>query len=499
MATGRAPAHAKAGYADGVITAFVSRFQRSHRVQALWLAWVVTLVLAGCWISISSDHDAESATIVLRVNGLPAGADAMVTIAGPSGTFGARGSASYAGLAAGTYTVTAGEVLTGAVLARPTPVVQSVRVRDNEVVSVAINYAIASAFSLRYQEIIAPSAGVTEPVFLTAPPGDTRLFIVERAGRIRIVQSGSLLATPFLDLAARVSTAGEGGLLSIAFHPQFATNRWFFVHFTSIEGDIVVERYAASALDPNVAATAPTPIIAIAHPTFTNHYGGRAAFAPDGMLYLSTGDGGGTGDPNRNAQNLGVLLGKLLRLDVAATPYRIPPSNPFVGPAGRRPEIWAYGLRNPWRFAFDPAVADLFIADVGQSTREEINVVSAGATALNFGWPVTEGTLCFPVSVPCSGRGLQPPIHDYGRGEGCSIIGGFVYRGAAMPELAGRYFYSDFCSGWLRSMRHTSGTATERVDWNLPAFGAVTSFGEDGAGELYLIAGSGRIARIVRN
>ncbi len=498
MATERAP-HAKVGDADCVITVFVARFHRSRRMTALWLAWVVTFALAGCWISISSDHDVETATIVLRVNGLPAGAEAAVTIAGPSGTFGARGSASYAGLAAGTYTVTAGEVLTGAVLARPTPVTQTVRVRDSEVVSVAINYATASAFSLRYQEIIAPSTGVLEPVFLTAPPGDTRLFIVERAGRIRILQNGSLLATPFLDLGARVSTAGEGGLLSIAFHPQFATNRWFFVHFSSIAGDIVVERYAASTVDPNVAATTPTPIIAIPHPTFTNHYGGRAAFGPDGMLYISTGDGGGSGDPNRNAQNLGVLLGKLLRLDVAATPYRIPPSNPFVGQAGRRPEIWAYGLRNPWRFAFDPAAADLFIADVGQGAREEINAVPAGSAALNFGWPVTEGTLCFPASAPCNRAGLQPPIHDYARAEGCSIIGGLVYRGVAMPELAGRYFYSDFCSGWLRSLRHTSGAATERVDWNLPAFGAVTSFGEDGEGELYLIASSGRIARIVKN
>ncbi|MFM9884752.1 MAG: PQQ-dependent sugar dehydrogenase [Burkholderiales bacterium] len=472
---------------------------RAARAAGWCIACAVALLLAGCWISISSGDGSESTSIVLRISGLPVGADAAVSISGPSGTFVARGSVTYSGLAAGTYTVTASEVLTGSAVARPTPVTQSITLRDNETKTVAVSYALAGAFSVRYQDLIAASGGVTEPIFLAAPPGDARLFIAERAGRIRIVQNGILLAAPFLDLSARVSTAGEGGLLSFAFHPQFAVNRWFYVHFTDAAGDIVVERYTASIVDPNLSGTVPTSIIAIPHPTFSNHNGGRVTFGPDGMFYLSTGDGGGAGDPNRNAQNLGSLLGKILRLDMAVTPYAIPASNPFVGQVGRRAEIWAYGLRNPWRFAFDPPGTSLFIADVGQGQREEINAVPASASGLNFGWPVTEGTICFPASAACDGAGLQPPVHDYDHGQGCSITGGYVYRGAAIPELTGRYFYSDFCGGWLRSFRPISGTATERVDWNLPAFGAVVSFGEDASGELYVLASNGRVARIVRN
>ncbi|MFN0300694.1 MAG: PQQ-dependent sugar dehydrogenase [Burkholderiales bacterium] len=469
------------------------------RAVAWCVACAVALILAGCWISISSGDGADSTTLVLRINGLPVGADAAVSISGPSGTFVARSSTTYSGLAAGTYSVIASEVLTGSAVARPTPATQSITLRDKETRTVTISYALAGAFSVRYQDVIRASGGVSEPIFLTAPPGDARLFIAERAGRIRIVQNGTLLAAPFLDLGARVSTTGEGGLLSFAFHPQFAVNRWFFVHFTDAAGDIVVERYAASIVDPNIAQTAPTPIVAIPHPTFSNHYGGRIAFGPDGLLYLSTGDGGGAGDPNRNAQNLGSLLGKILRLDVTVPPYGIPASNPFVGQAGRRAEIWAYGLRNPWRFAFDPPGTSLFIADVGQGQREEINAVPTSASGLNFGWPATEGTICVPASTACDGTGLQAPILDYDHARGCSITGGYVYRGAAMPELAGRYFYSDFCGGWLRSLRQLSGVATEQVDWNLPAFGAVVSFGEDAVGELYVLASNGRVARIVRN
>lgn len=481
------------------MAAYLADRTRAACAVPWFVACAVALILAGCWISISSDDGAASTTIVLRISGLAVGADAAVSISGPSGTFIARSSVSYSGLAAGTYIVTASEVLTGSAVARPTPASQSITLRERETRTVTISYALAGAFSVRYQDVIAASGGLTEPIFLTTPPGDARLFIAERAGRIRIVQNGSLLAAPFLDLSARVATAGEGGLLSFAFHPQFAVNRWLFVHFTNSAEDIVVERYTASTVDPNISGTVPTAIIAVPHPTFNNHYGGRVAFGPDGMLYLSTGDGGGAGDPNRNGQNLGSLLGKILRLDVTVPPYAIPASNPFVSQAGRRAEIWAYGLRNPWRFAFDPSGASLFIADVGQGQREEVNAVPAGASGLNFGWPVTEGTICFPATAACDATGLQAPVHDYDHGQGCSITGGVVYRGAAIPELTGRYFYSDYCGGWLRSLRPIGETATERVDWNLPTFGAVVSFGEDASGELYVLASNGRVARIVRN
>ncbi len=482
------------------VSALLDQRRRIARIAHWWVACTAVLILAGCWISINSDGGGPtSSVIVLRINGLPVGADATVTISGPNVTFIARGSTTYSGLSPGRYVVTASEVLTGTAIARPTPVSQSITLRDNEIQAVTINYALTGAFAVRYADVIVASGGVVEPIFLAAPPGDARLFIAERAGRIRIVQNGNLLATPFLDLSARISTAGEGGLLSFALHPQFATHRSVFVHFTNTAGNIVVERYAATVANPNVAETVATPIIVIPHPTFTNHYGGRVAFGPDGMLYLSTGDGGGAGDPNRNAQNLSSLLGKLLRVDVSIMPYSIPPSNPYVGQAGRRAEIWAYGLRNPWRFAFDPTAATLFIADVGQGEREEVNAVPIGAAGLNFGWPVTEGTVCFPTGTPCDGSGLQPPIHDYDHRQGCSIVGGFVYRGAAMPELVGRYFYADYCGGWLRSLRPIGGTATERIEWNLPSIGQVVSFGEDAAGELYVLANNGRVARIVRN
>jgi glucose/arabinose dehydrogenase len=348
---------------------------------------------------------------------------------------------------------------------------------------------------VRYEDVTG-AVGLAQPIFLTAPPGDARLFIAERAGRIHVVQGGTLLATPFLDLRTRISTAGEGGLLSFAFDPQFSTNGFVYVHFTNTAGNIVVERFFVPG--GSVADPVATPIISIPHPTYTNHYGGRIAFGPDGYLYLSTGDGGGGGDPDRNGQNLNSLLGKLLRLDVSTPPYAIPPTNPFINQVGRRPEIWAYGLRNPWRFAFDPPTASLYIADVGQGLREEIDAVSDSFGGTNYGWPIMEGTLCYPITAACSSAGLQLPVHEYDHREGCSITGGFVYRGAAMPELQGRYFYADFCSGWLRSILVVGGRATERIQWNVPVLGQVISFGQDAAGELYVLTANGRVVRIVR-
>jgi glucose/arabinose dehydrogenase len=345
-------------------------------------------------------------------------------------------------------------------------------------------------------------SGLSAPMFVTAPAGDARLFVVERAGRIRIVQNGAIAPVPFLDISPRVSTAGEGGLLSMAFDPLFAVNRFFYVYFTDPSGDIAVERFQVSLGDPNIAEPAPLRIITITHRAFSNHKGGLVAFGPDGFLYLATGDGGGAGDPLNSGQNLNSLLGKLLRIDVSnaslAVPYTIPASNPFVGQAGRRGEIWAFGLRNPWRYAFDAPTGLLYIGDVGQNRIEEVDVAPATSAALNYGWNITEGSLCFPAD-PCDRTGITLPVLEYGHGAGggCSITGGFVYRGSAFPELQGRYFYSDFCSGFLRSFVHSGGAATDQREF-IANMGDVVSFGEDGQKELYVVTTAGQVLRIVR-
>jgi glucose/arabinose dehydrogenase len=364
-------------------------------------------------------------------------------------------------------------------------------------------------FDVRLQQLALGS--LSGPIDLQAPPGDARLFIAERAGRLRIVQGGVLLPTAFLDISNRVLTDGEAGLLSFAFHPQFASNpqqRFVFVHFIenipNTSGDIVVERYQVSSTNPNVLDTSGTEVIRIPHRdmNFTNHYGGRVAFGPDGMLYLSTGDGGGGGDTLMNGQKASTLLGKLLRLDVSmhpTPPYTIPADNPTWPGAMPRGENWAIGLRNPFRYSFDAPTGQLYIADVGQSQREEIDVVAAGAAGLNYGWNLMEGMRCFPNGGQCNTMGLTLPVYDYDHGQGCSIIGGYVYRGAAMPELQGQYLFSDYCSGFVRGLSFENGIATVRQAPMVNAgTNVVQSFGQDGAGELYILTGDGRVLQIVR-
>jgi hypothetical protein len=343
-------------------------------------------------------------------------------------------------------------------------------------------------------------ANISDAVFLTAPAGDARQFIVERDGRIHVLENGTLRTTPFLDISARVNMAGEGGLLSLAFDPQYASNGYFYVVYTDATQHITVERFNVGA-SPNVAdPTSSLALLRIPHPDYTNHYGGMLAFGPDGMLYLSTGDGGGAGDPRRNAQNANSLLGKLLRIDVrnasAAQPYRIPANNPFASSGGRG-EVWALGLRNPWRFSFDSN--QLYIADVGQAQREEVNISNSATGGLNYGWNILEGTACYNAAT-CSAAGMTPPVYEYEHGannvNGCSITGGDVYRGSRMPSLAGSYFFSDFCAGYLKSLRHGSGGAPAVTAWPVAKVGNVVSFGKDGSGELYLIGASGRVYRI---
>ncbi|MGB9108208.1 MAG: PQQ-dependent sugar dehydrogenase, partial [Telluria sp.] len=349
---------------------------------------------------------------------------------------------------------------------------------------------------------LAPFASnLASPTFLAAPPGDARQFIIERAGRILVMRGGALLPQPFLDIRALTDVTGEGGLLSMAFDPGYASNGRFYVYRTNASHDIVVERYTASG-DPDRADPASgLTIIQIPHPSFTNHYGGLVAFGPDGYLYLGTGDGGSSGDPNGNAQNLNSLLGKLLRLDVAsasqAVPYLIPATNPYRNQAGSRPEIWASGLRNPWRYAFDGD--RLYIADVGQDQREEIDLEAAAQGGLNYGWNRMEGSSCY-LAQACDTSGLTLPLLDYSHadaGSPCSITGGYVYRGAAIPALAGQYFYSDYCAGFLRSFVAVGRTATDQHAWTVPKVAQATSFGRDGQGELYVI-GANAIWKIVQ-
>jgi glucose/arabinose dehydrogenase len=327
----------------------------------------------------------------------------------------------------------------------------------------------SAEFSLATETV---ATGLTRPLYLTAPAADDRLFIVEQTGRIRIVKNGNVLAAPFLDLSSKVSGGGEQGLLSMAFHPDYGANGLFYVNFTGDDGDTRIERYAVSA-HPDIAdADSAVPILSVPQP-FTNHNGGHILFGPDGMLYVALGDGGGAGDPSNNGQNSGTLLGSLLRLDVdGGDPYAVPGSNPFGN------EIWAIGLRNPWRIAFDRAEGTLYIADVGQASVEEVNVVDDDESGLNYGWRIMEGSSCFG-GGGCDDAGLVLPELEYDHGEGCSVTGGFVYRGSALPEIVGHYFYSDFCRGFLRSFRFDGEDATDSRSARTPRGSCISSRGMD--------------------
>ncbi len=337
------------------------------------------------------------------------------------------------------------------------------------------------------------------PVVLTSPPADARLFVVEKRGTIRIVKQGTILATPFLDLSAKVTTGSEQGLLGLAFHPGHATNGLFVVNYTDLAGDTRVSLFRVQTANPDRADPASEQLILTVAQPFSNHNGGMVAFGPqDGHLYIGMGDGGSGGDPQGNGQKRTTLLGKLVRLAVASNgQVSIPADNPFVGQSATRPEIWSLGLRNPWRFSFDRTTGDLYVGDVGQNQREEINVVTpAAGRGANFGWNIMEGTACFG-SSGCSTQGLVLPTVEYLHAEGCSVTGGYVYRGTAIPSLAGTYFYADYCQGWVRSFRWSNGSATDPREWTALSGGQVSSFGEDAQGELYILSAGGRVAKIV--
>jgi glucose/arabinose dehydrogenase len=337
------------------------------------------------------------------------------------------------------------------------------------------------------------------PIGLTAPPGDTRLFVLERGGTIRIIEDGAVLPEPFLDITSKVSTEGEQGLLGLAFFPDYSASGRFVVHYSDVAGASRVSVFQVSP-DPNRAdPTTEVPVLSLAHLS-AFHQGGQIAFGPDGMLYVAFGDGGSARrDDDGRSQSLADLYGSLLRVDVSSgSAYTVPGDNPFVGRPGAQPEIWSYGLRNPWRFSFDRATGDLYIADVGQSDWEEINRARAadgGGGAANYGWSLMEGPDC--VQADCDQAGLTLPTVTYDHGTGCSVIGGYVYRGDALPSLQGQYLFGDFCGGWVKSFDAAAGTPEPVDQPELSPGDNITSFGEDAAGELYVLTESGGVFKIV--
>jgi glucose/arabinose dehydrogenase len=440
----------------------------------------------------AATYGAGDATLDVTVSGLPPGTDAAISVTDAANLV-RRVDRTHRlqHLAPGTYTVVAATV--GAALTTFVPVipVRTVQLSAGGTAAVAVSYA-AAPLRLGLQPVV---EGLTAPVFVAAPHGDDRLFIVERHGRVLLYRNGGLLETPFLDIRSRVNFEGERGMFSIAFDPRFAANGLFYVYYVNSAGDVVLERFT-SAPGSDVAGASQGLIVSVRHGG-PEHHGGLVDFGPDELLYLALGDGRCCGDPDNNAQNVATLLGKVLRLDVSVTPFANPMGNPFAEGNGGRPEIWAWGLRSPWRFAFDDSSRTLIVSDVGQDAREEVNVVPLDAPGINYGWPTMEGIACYRPLNNCNPVGLTLPAVDYHHAEGCSVIGGYVYRGTAIPELRGHYIYSDFCRGWLRSFRIAGVTAVDRREWSGVAITRPVSFGRDGRGELYMIAGT-RVWRIVR-
>jgi glucose/arabinose dehydrogenase len=331
------------------------------------------------------------------------------------------------------------------------------------------------------------AAGLAGPVAIAhAGDGSGRLFVTLKSGQIVIFNGAHILSTPFLDIGGLVSAGGERGLLSAAFHPNYVGNGFFYLSYTDAAGDSVIARYSVSA-NPNRADSASGVILLTITQPFSNHNGGQLQFGPDGYLYISIGDGGSGGDPQNNGQNLGNLLGKILRIDVdSGFPFVVPADNPFVGVGGAREEIWSYGLRNPWRFSFDRLTGDLFIGDVGQSSWEEVDFQPAGsAGGENYGWRLMEGSSCFNPAINCNNGTLTLPILEYDHAAGCSVTGGYRYRGSANPDLDGIYVYGDYCTGniWGAEEDGMGGwTTTQLLDTDF----FISTFGEDESGEIYV-------------
>jgi glucose/arabinose dehydrogenase len=344
--------------------------------------------------------------------------------------------------------------------------------------------------------------GFDSPLDVTnAGDGSGRLFVVEQAGRIRLVKGGVLIDRPFLDITGRIASGGERGLLGLAFHPDYPTDPRFFVNYTDRDGNTVVSQFTVSGADPDVGdPDSEVVLMHIAQP-FANHNGGAVVFGPDGMLYIATGDGGSGGDPQGNGQRLDTHLGKILRIDVnvapgSSTAYQVPADNPFATTAGAKPEIWFYGLRNPWRIRFDRETGDLWIGDVGQNAWEEIDVARAGQKGLDYGWNIMEATHCFNPGSGCDQTGLTLPVAEYDHDLGCAVIGGVVVRDSSQGRLNGGYLFGDACSDnlWLMD---PAGDQLREATLVARMGRSLSSIGEAEDGSVYATSlGSGELLRI---
>jgi glucose/arabinose dehydrogenase len=341
-------------------------------------------------------------------------------------------------------------------------------------------------------------SGLVAPLdFQSARDGTGRFFIVEQGGTIRILKAKKLLAAPFLNISSIIVSGGETGLLGLAFHPLYKTNGRFFVNYTRrVNGQLqtVIAEYHVSSSNANLADPNSGRVILVIDQPFDNHNGGQIAFGLDGFLYIGTGDGGSGGDPLGNGQKLSTLLGKMLRIDInSSTPYAIPPDNPFVGVSGAKGEIWAYGFRNPWRFSFDKTSKRLFVADVGQDAWEEVDIVTKGG---DFGWNIMEGKHCYPPGTNCNQAGLILPIAEYSHSEGIAVIGGYVYRGGAIPALKGLYVFGDFGSGQVWTLQETQPGTWTRAPLLSAGFN-ISALGRAGNNELYVLDYNGNLYKLV--
>jgi glucose/arabinose dehydrogenase len=340
--------------------------------------------------------------------------------------------------------------------------------------------------------------GLLAPVDVTpAGDGTGRLFVVEQAGRIRIVRDGALVERPFLDITDRVRSGGERGLLGLAFHPDYPTDPRFFVDYTDRAGDTVIASFRVGT-DPAVADPANEVVILQIDQPFANHNGGAVAFGPDGMLYIGMGDGGSAGDPQGNGRKLSTLLAKILRIDIdvgGSAPYAVPADNPFVDVSGARPEIWATGMRNPWRFRFDRTTGDLWIGDVGQRLYEEIDVMRAGVGGLDFGWNRMEGFHCYQPAEGCQPTGLTLPVTEYAHPAGCAVVGGVVVRDPRAGRLDGRYLFGDACTDTIWAIDPAGDQQRDPVVVG-KAGRSLSSIGEGEDGTVYATNLRGALLRI---
>jgi glucose/arabinose dehydrogenase len=442
----------------------------------VWIAsaWIITLALAACSSNTAQPQAAQPLPVATTVQALPVATDTATATAAPT--------APQSTVAPATPTPTA--TATPAPTETPTPTPTPTNTPALPMVD---------ELTLALEPL---AADLADPVFAThAGDGSGRIFVLEKAGRIVALAADGSNPETFLDIKDRVgSSSSEQGLLGLAFDPAFVDNGRLFVYYTDENGDTAISRFLATA-DRTAADPASETVLLAAEQPAGNHNGGILAFGPDGYLYAGLGDGGAANDRYENGQNLETILGAVLRIDVSGESAVVPADNPFVGREGARPEIWAYGLRNPWRFSFDRLTGDLWIADVGQNQWEEVNVQPAGSLGgENYGWPIMEATHCFE-DDGCDQSGLVLPVAEYGHDLGCSVTGGYVYRGAAQPVLQGVYFYGDYCTGRIWGLAPATDGAWQAVEL-LDSDAQISSFGETEDGEVLVVDYGGSLFRL---